>query len=591
MNFTNNLGFLALLGIPVILLLYVLKQRFKTHEVGSMSLWNKVLEQSDGHKWRQKLRKNILMFLQIGAVILVALALARPFISHIGQRDNMILVLDASMSMQATDENPSRFQKAKSEMTEIIQNSKDGTYFTVVALDDVPYVLTTLTQEKTIAVNAVNSIDAKETGADSESLKTILGSLEAKDTASIYLFTDKNYDLGIEGVTTVVYGNGGNNYAINLMNENEGYVLAKVSSYNGGESCNIALFADGVILDSKEVVFTDKETMDVVFDLQGVSYGYLTAKIMDEDVLEADNVFSISGTQTASRKALLITSGNIFLEKAVSLMEGIDLYKGDSTQMENLSGYDLYIFDGVLPETVPTDGHLWILDPDGDNPYIELTEKQEINQIYFPGNPFSENIEKLDFAVDNSKTGKAPLWSQTIINSDKGALAVYGEYNGQKICIFTFDLHDTQLPLLKEFPILVYNIMNTFIPQKSNEMKEFYAGETTEGLTLLPKAVSATILSPSGKSKEVEVSKGIKEVFYETGVYTLVQNFAEGEKEESYFAVNPVTTGESNLETGISLEGNTEKGGIKTGKSLTPIIILILLLVLAVEWWVNWRDN
>ena len=80
MNFLNPLGFIALLSVPAIILLYILKQKYKTYEVGSMALWEKVLVQSDGHKWRQKLKKNLLMFLQIAVALLLTAALARPFI-------------------------------------------------------------------------------------------------------------------------------------------------------------------------------------------------------------------------------------------------------------------------------------------------------------------------------------------------------------------------------------------------------------------------------------------------------------------------------------------------------------------------------
>ena len=123
MNFINPLGFIALLSVPAIILMYILKQKFKKREVSSMVLWNKAITQSEGHKWRQKLKKNTLMFLQIAAAVLASLALANPFISAGGERLNYIFVVDTSFSMAAEDENGSRLEKAKDDILNIISLS------------------------------------------------------------------------------------------------------------------------------------------------------------------------------------------------------------------------------------------------------------------------------------------------------------------------------------------------------------------------------------------------------------------------------------------------------------------------------------
>ena len=65
MRFLNPLGFLALLGIPVIILLYLLKQKYKEQEVSSLFLWKKAQMQSLAQEPWQKLKKNILMFFAV----------------------------------------------------------------------------------------------------------------------------------------------------------------------------------------------------------------------------------------------------------------------------------------------------------------------------------------------------------------------------------------------------------------------------------------------------------------------------------------------------------------------------------------------
>ena len=593
MNFINPLGFLALIGIPLIVLMYILKQKFQKHEVSSIMLWKKVLEQSEGQKWRQKLRQNLLMILQIFSVLLVALALANPFILAQAQREDYVLVLDASLSMQATDESPTRFEKAKVDINKLIENTPNNTGFSLVVLNDSPSVLVNKSTEKAVVKNSLMKIQPKSTGSDQEALISLLKVLEGDLGANVYIFTDKNIDTGIDGVNTVVYGESDNNCAIKLVSQTDGLVLVQAECYSSEESTRtIALFGDGIIIDTAEVSFTQKgESRDVVFDLHGETPKIITAKILTEDILEADNSYHLAISTGNSKKALLISDGNLFLEKAVSLINGVDLYKKSVNELEGLSGYDIYIFDGCMPQQLPADGQIWILDPPEDNEFIETKSTTSVTDIEVNSNLFSEHAEKMDFSVKEAKVATVPSWGERIISGDDGALVVAGELNGQKICVFSFDLHKSNLPLKKEFPIIVYNIMNYFVPDSAVGITQIFSGNRVN-LNILPKAISSSIVFPDGSEVVLKDGENYLDNTYQTGVYTFKQNLEDGSADESSFAINPVTQGESEMEEAESTgDKATNTKNIRTGKSIKNIIIALLLLVLCMEWWVNWRGN
>lgn len=593
MNFINPLGFLALIGVPLIVLMYILKQKFQKHEVSSMMLWKKVLEQSEGQKWRQKLRRNLLMILQIFSVLLVALALANPFILAQAQREDYVLVLDASLSMQATDESPTRFEKAKEDINKLIDNTPSNTMFSLVVLDDSPSVLVNKSAEKAVVKNSLMKIQPKSTGSDQEALISLLKVLEGDIGANVYIFTDKNVDTGIDGANTVVYGESDSNCAIKLVSETDGLVLVQAECYSSEESTRtIALFGDGVIIDTADVSFTKKgESRDVVFALHGETPKIITAKILTEDILEGDNSYNLAISAGSSKKALLISNGNLFLEKAVSLINGVDLYKKSVDEIEGLSGYDIYIFDGCMPQQLPTDGQLWILDPPADNGFIETKATSDVTDIEVNSDLFSKHAEKMDFSINEAKVATVPSWGEKIISGDNGTLVVAGEQNGQKICVFSFDLHKSNLPLKKEFPIIVYNIINYFVPDSTAGITQIFSGNRVN-LNILPKAVSSAIVFPDGSEVALKDGDNYLDNTYQTGIYTLKQNLEDNSINESNFAVNPVTQGESEMERAESTgDKATKTKNIRTGKSIKNIIIALLLLVLCAEWWVNCRGN
>ncbi|MCA9169173.1 MAG: BatA and WFA domain-containing protein, partial [Planctomycetales bacterium] len=134
---------LTLLAIPpAVVLLYFLKLKRHPIEVPSTFLWHRTIEDLHVNSIWQKLRQNLLLFLQLLLLLLAILACWRP--SWEGtqfERDRKIFLVDTSASMSATDVAPSRLELAKQQILNIIDNDlKSGDVAMVISFSDRPIV-------------------------------------------------------------------------------------------------------------------------------------------------------------------------------------------------------------------------------------------------------------------------------------------------------------------------------------------------------------------------------------------------------------------------------------------------------------------
>src|SRR5579883_3020197 len=122
---------LSLLWLPfiggLIVLMYILKLRRKDVVVSSTYLWRQVIRDVQANAPFQKLRKNLLLLLQLIIATLIILALSRPFVRAyaIGGR-NIVLIVDTSASMRATDVSPSRLEVARRKAQELVSALRPG---------------------------------------------------------------------------------------------------------------------------------------------------------------------------------------------------------------------------------------------------------------------------------------------------------------------------------------------------------------------------------------------------------------------------------------------------------------------------------
>lgn len=167
-------GIAAAVAVPTLVLLYFLKLRRQDVEISSTLLWKKAVEDLQANAPFQRLRKNILLLLQLLALAAILLALGQPQME--GERaasGRHAIVIDRGVSMRTMDgEDPngstiSRLEDAKRRAIEFIETLREPGVFgmseadraMVVAFDGTAEMLQPLTSDKRLLREAIESIE------------------------------------------------------------------------------------------------------------------------------------------------------------------------------------------------------------------------------------------------------------------------------------------------------------------------------------------------------------------------------------------------------------------------------------------------
>lgn len=143
----------------IIILLYFLRLRRKPVPVSSTFLWHKSIEDLHVNRLMQWLRRNLLLLLQLLAVLLAIYAVLGPRLhAALGGGRHYVLIIDNSASMSATDVQPSRLEWAKAEALKEIEAATDADSGMVIVFNRTAEIRQSYTTNRAVLRRAVESI-------------------------------------------------------------------------------------------------------------------------------------------------------------------------------------------------------------------------------------------------------------------------------------------------------------------------------------------------------------------------------------------------------------------------------------------------
>jgi hypothetical protein len=610
----------ALLGAAVVVL-YILKLRRRPVAVPFSRLWERILGDKEATSLFSQLKRLLSLMLQLALLALLLLALGDPRpAKNLLEGRNVVVLVDASASMQATDVAPSRLDAAKEEVKKLVRGLSGSDRMLVAQMDAAITPLTTLTSEVGALEAAAGSVRATDARADfARGLRFAVDTLRGLPSPEVIVVSDGALGeavdaagpVSLEGVrlTYVPVGSRARNAAItNLsvrrypLDKSRYEVMLEVTNTSDEPlDVELSLLGDGALIDVSRLRLAPKEELPRFYpNLSGASRTLEATLALaggERDDLPADDHAYALLPERRRARVQVVSAGNMYLEAALLLDEYLDVTTVRLADYPAPGVFDVTLFDAVTPRAAKGSGHLVYLGPDGPDAPVEVGKPvEDTDPSYRLGfdeiedkHPIVRHTALADVNVARVRPLKARAEDKVIAKSRRGALLVAGRREGTKFVALGFDVRESDLPLRVSWPLFLLNTINELVEEDTSYISSFVTGRVLE-VPVSSAATSATVTLPGGATRTVPVKDGRAVLLgLDKGFYKLATP-GQAESEATMFAANLADPDESAIAPVAELRVNGAEArpaeGFQIGvrRELWIYLLAAVLVVTAVEW-------
>ena len=637
-------GLAALVAVPLIILFHMRHTTPPRRPVPSLRFWEAANPRPADERRLRRPPLSLLLILQLVAVALLAIALARPATAArlaalapglSAEPRHLIILLDGSTSMSAsTGPNAlSWWEVGRQEALDRLAPLREGDVATVILMGTRPVTLTATDDASLIALRERLATVSQPGGrADLDAALGLAGDLflpnldrQVVVISDGALTADATVAAGVEAPVELVITGGESdaeraNLAVTEISARanaggDGTVGLYASVVNFGPdrvTVPVSLLGDGLEIGRAEI------TLDAAGDSEPLRWALppgvadLTVRVEYPDALAADSAASLlpgDAATTIAPRILLVSDLPGALARALMAIDNVQVViePADNLAAVAAGGYDLIVFDRTAPptETVAKldTASLWVGPPVG-GPFAtsEGIGDPTVSRVR-AGDPVLDGVD-----LSGATFGPTPVFTlaagdEEIVGWADGPLLYRGEVNGHPAMVLAFDPEVSNLPKRVAFPVLVANLVAALAPDGIPA-----ALDLGEPLVYEPRAAAATVqivppvgnpmlLSLPSQPTDANPAQPVsREVIYTdtgaAGAYTVAEMDAYGgDLGSARFVVNAGHSRESDLRINPNLAPAlaAASGGDVTAPSqervdLWPLLALVALAVIAIEW-------
>jgi hypothetical protein len=456
-----------LAGLPLIVLLYLLKVRRRPVTVSTLIFWQRVVKEHRRRALFQRLRSLFSLLLHLLIFALIVAALARPtFDRLVREGASTVLVLDVRARMNATEpDGETRFAKAVRAALAASREASPGRQFALLTAGPQPTVVVPFTGNERTLRTALEKLEATDAGGSLEPALTLANDLltTRQGVRQTIVFTDHTVGMPRDNAAIT-------RFAARPLpaSPSTSELLLEVRNFGRAElKTNLELRYDDRLLDVKPLTLPAGGKQTLVFPSvprpSVNARGHFTATLDTKDALACDNIARVWLPPARPVRVLLISKGNVFLEKALSADAALsyETLAPDAWSADLGGKFDVVVFDDFLPAPAFNGSAFYVKrTPFDDGAMLDQPALTDIDSTH----PTLRLLELAPTTILRAQPltlpPSTPEWSYAApLRSFDRALFIVGEQRGakQRIAALGLDLTATDLPLRVAFPLLITN--------------------------------------------------------------------------------------------------------------------------------------
>ena len=588
--------------------LYLLRLRRRRVQVPFAMLWARLSAETESRSLLKRLTRLLSWLLALLLVALLGLSAGdpRPTILQSEAR-TLVLLLDASASMRATDGAPTRFESARAEARRILDSLRPGDLTMLVRAAGDVEPLTPLTADVPSLRRALDAVEPAAAAADlGRALRFAAAALQDHPGGRIVLLTDgagrrTEVPAELPALSVLTFGERADNVSILAFNvrhyranRRDYEVFLRVR--NDGEEaarCKISIHADGALSEILEVEVPAKRELRRLFGGLAVHGTRLVARLSVQggpgDLLDLDNTAHALLPETRAMEVGLVTKGNLFLEAALLLNDNLRVTTMKPHEYPGTGAPpDAWVFDRFAPAEPPAESTLWIAPPAEGSPWpvkrrFEVPDRVRV----LASHPLTRWVALPDLNAGQADEVRLGRRDKAIVLAGKAALMVAREDGPKRSVLWTFDTLDSDLPLRSSFPLLLSHVFEWF----GRSEEGFVSSYRTGGIWRVPlpseaQGETVTLVEPDGTERKVPVDGGRARVRgRKVGFHDLIPEDGPAvtiaasltDPDESDLAPRPEAWEDRSTPMEI-------RAAVAGGRPPWAILALLALVWLALEW-------
>ncbi|GEP44839.1 vWA domain-containing protein [Brevifollis gellanilyticus] len=477
-----HLAWLALIPLA----LYLFRKRARRVPVSTLLFFRSLSREHQESAWLRKLKKWLSLLLTLLVIAAAVLALARPTgEAGADSPGAVVVVVDRSASMSARDaQGRTRLEEAKKRLRDRINGLPDQVILSLVAFDARPRVLLSRSRNRRECLRLLNELQPQPMDGRPDAALTVVKRLTELETKSqiwhagdaplpdvdkaAYAFMDVAMDAPLNvGITGFQIRR-----ALLARDRYEAFVKVSAAKANAAKlTATLEVTLAGRLAQLREIDLEPGASASLIVPLEGVR-----GQLMEMHLKAAGDCFGWDDAVVAPLPetrplvvAVVAEKADPFTELALaSMIEAgrLEVLKGQPAAWPMKDKPDVYVFENWVPEALPADRPVIVLNPPKSSGPVQVRHLQEPGlphdsvRSVAPDHPLLFRIATSRLAI--TQTGVLelggslePLW----MAGNEPVLAA-GEVNGQRLVVTTFSpARSEQLALLPAFPLLLGNAL------------------------------------------------------------------------------------------------------------------------------------